>query len=185
MRLSILSLCSAGLLLGGCVVQQPQPAIPFSFGAYSAPGYSFAGYDDPGGQLFVGPDGLTYVNGEPVTMLDGEPLPIFYDPGLGGWGYFDQGHHFHHTPPEMRDRLNRFHPEGRGLPPLGSFHSGPGGLSPAAIHGGPASPSPGGPPGAFRSGQAEPFPSGLHGGAGPPGVANAPPEGGSHAASVL
>ncbi len=175
MRRSIFSLVSAGLMLSGCVVQQPQPTTPFSFGAYSAPGYSFTGFDGPGDQLFLGPDGLTYVNGEPVTMLDGDPAPIFYDAGLGGWGYFDRVHHFPRTPPEMRDRLNRFHPEGRGLPPP----------SPAAIRGAPASPFPAGPPGASRGGMAVPPANGLRGGAGPLGVANARPESGSHAAPAL
>jgi hypothetical protein len=202
MHISVLSLLSAGLLLGGCVVQQPQPTTPFSFGAYSAPGYSFAESADPGDQSYLDPDGLTYADGQPVTMLDGgDPAPVFYDPGLGGWGYYDHAHHFHGAPPDMRDRLNRFHPGGRGLLPPGSFHPGPGGLPPIAVHGEPGGAFHGGlgapPPGAFRGGPALPFANGFHGGLGAPalggfhggpgqlGMASAPPGGGSHAAPVL
>lgn len=132
------------LLLGGCVAvpcannpgmtcYAPVQAQPVAV----APAYPYP----PPGPAYVGPDGLTYEGGYPVGVIEGEQVPLVFDPGLGGWGYYDRLHHWRGAPPEMRERLERFHPGGRGLPPSGEFHRGPGRPEPG---GGP--PRPPGPP---------------------------------------
>lgn len=130
--------CSAGLVLGGCVAQ---PGNYGAAGGYAAPGYAAPGqpgdgapgygYGYPGagaqgygyaagpapGQPYVGPDGLTYVDGVPVGAADGEQVGYVYVGGLGGWGYYDHDRRWHGAPDGLRDRLERSHPGGRGLPP--------------------------------------------------------------------
>ncbi len=109
-----LALLSASVLLEGCVAPPPC-AYDNCYAPPPAPGY--AAYPPPApGQPYVGPDGLTYVDGYPVTEYDGAPVPFVFLPELG-WGYYDNGHRWHGAPPELRDRLERAHPGGRGLPP--------------------------------------------------------------------
>ncbi len=100
------------------------PPQPLVYG-YPASGYSGDGYPDgaapgqPPGQAIVGPDGLTYVDGVPVGLIQDEAVALLFVGVLGGWGYYDRGRQWHEAPPEMRDRLERLHPGGRGLPPPG------------------------------------------------------------------
>ena len=126
-RLPLTGLCAA-LLLGGCVAvpcadnpgmtcYAPAPVQPVAV----APAYAY-----PPGTAYVGPDGFAYVDGYPVGVVDGEQVTLVFDPVLGGWGYYDRFHRWRGAPPDMRDRLERFHPAGRGLPPAGNWRGGPG-----------------------------------------------------------
>lgn len=96
---------------GGYAPPQPPPVYGYLGGGSPA---------DPGpGQPIVGPDGLTYVDGVPIGLLEGEAVPLLFVGEQGGWGYYDRGRQWHDAPPDVRDRLERSHPGGRGLPPVG------------------------------------------------------------------
>jgi hypothetical protein len=176
MRISSLACLSAMLFLSACVTQQSEPAIPFASGGYAYLGQPQAD-DEPdyaADESYLGSDGLTYVGETPVTMLDGTQVPVVYDSGAGGWGYYDRFRHFHGVPRDLRDRLERTHPGGRGLPPPGHVLGQPAGLAPGAfrsglgvpslniVHGGLAVP----PAPAFHTGPSVPVLGGLHGGPG-------------------
>ncbi len=130
----------------------------------AAPGYPAAGYPAPG-QPYVGPDGLTYVNGSPVYLDGGEYEPLVFVAGLG-WGYYGYGHRWFGAPGDLRGRLDRYYPEGRGFPPPDGFHGGPGFHGP----GGPGFQGAGGPGGpGFRGPGGPGFPGGpMRPVAGPP-----------------
>lgn len=113
-------------------VYQPAPSYPSQ--AYPAPSYQpdtvyqqapppYDPYAAPPGQ-YIGPDGLTYLDGAPYAVFGGEQVAVIYDPGFGGWGYFDRERHFHGAPPEFRERMERFHPGGRGFQSQGGFRGG-------------------------------------------------------------
>lgn len=165
MRRVSLSLVSAGLLLSGCV-PPPQP-----YGNPYAPAY--AQPQGGPGQPYVGPDGLTYVDGYPVDTIDGYQAAYVFVPALGGWGYYDGGHHWRGAPPGMRERLERFHPGGRGIPP-GEFHGG--GRPGPGYGGGGFQGRPGGYPDRQGGFQGRPGPGPGPGGfQGRPGFGGAPP----------
>ena len=141
-------------MLGGCVAAGPcdydpascqPPPQPYAYApppvAYSPPvAYAPPGSYEPGpppGQAYVGPDGLTYVDGYPVDVIDNQQVELVFVPTLGGWGYYDGGRRWRGAPPDMRDRLDRYHPRGEGLPPPGRFDRGPGpGRGPGPAMGG-------------------------------------------------
>jgi hypothetical protein len=59
---------------------------------------------------------MTYVDGYPVELIDGAQVSLAFDPALGGWGYYDRGRRWRPAPPELRGRLEQFHPGGRAGP---------------------------------------------------------------------
>jgi endonuclease YncB( thermonuclease family) len=61
-----------------------------------------------------GADGIVYVGGEPTAVIDGVSEFLVYG-GDAGWGYYDQGHHWHDAPDQYRRHLEHFHPGGHGL----------------------------------------------------------------------
>ncbi len=125
MRASSLTLLAAGLALSGCVAVPPGAAPPGYYPApvAAAPAYPYQAGPAPG-QPYVGPDGMTYVDGYPVELIDGAQVSLAFDPALGGWGYYDRGRRWRPAPPELRGRLEQFHPGGRGLPPPGVMRAG-------------------------------------------------------------
>ena len=102
---------------------QAQPGVagygyPGDAQGYGSPAGGYVAGPPPG-QPYVGPDGLTYVDGVPVDEIGGEQVPLVFVVEQGGWGYYDRGRGWHGARPELRERLERSHPEGRGLPPPG------------------------------------------------------------------
>jgi hypothetical protein len=108
------TLFAAGLMLSGCYVPVQGPGPGYGYVA-AAPGQP---YGDPGD--------FGYVDGYPVDTIGGEQVALVFVPALGGWGYYDGGHRWRPAPPGYRERLERFHPGGRGVPPPGGFRGGPG-----------------------------------------------------------
>lgn len=133
--------CSGVLLLGGCVPSSDGDSgaagygysgvagqgygYPAAGGAQGYPGVEAPGYGSgpPPGGPYAGPDGLSYVEGVPVGAFEGEQVPLVFVGGLGGWGYYDRERGWHGAPPELRERLERAHPGGRGLPPPEAYRS--------------------------------------------------------------
>ena len=190
----IFALLSTGLLLGGCLAgpypvgggYAPPPAPPPAYPETYAPqAYAPPNAYDPGpppGQPYTGPDGLTYVDGTPVDTSEGAAVPLVFVPALG-WGFYDGEHRWRGARPDLRDRLDRFHPGGRGLPPPGAVRSGDrpgfGGPPGRPFYGAPAGrPGVPGPPGRPNFEAGRPPPGGpIRPAGGPPPERRPPPVG--------
>jgi hypothetical protein len=89
--------------LAGCVVPPGGPGY-----GYAQPGYPAAEYGYPG---------YAYNNGSPSMYVEGASVPlIFYG---GGWGYWDNGRHWHRAPEGIGRHLEERHPGGVGYRPWG------------------------------------------------------------------
>jgi hypothetical protein len=128
------------------------------------------------------PDQVTYIDGQPVVVDDGAQLPVIFDPGYGGWGYYDRGHHWRPMRGDFQPRPGYRGPGG------GPGFGGPGFGGPVPGGGGYGGPRPGdegrgfgGPrPGYAGPGYGGPRPGYAppQGGGGRP-VFGGPPQGGS------